>query len=247
MITQVWPSTATGPLDEDGVERLYTYPAGPWLTVNYVSSVDGAVEIEGHSAGLTNPTDRVVYRLGSDLADVVLLGAGTATGEGFTGMHPDETTAARRARHGLAPVAPIAVVTSSGGSLPADAPVLTDAEVPTVVLTCASVDADLRAAWADAGAEVLITGDDAVDGARAVGLLRGRGLERIDCEGGPTLFGSLLADGLVDELRLSLAPQLVAGQAGRIATNAGMDPARLTLDSVLTEDDTLLLRYLVRR
>ncbi len=64
--------------------------------------------------------------------------------------------------------------------------------------------------------------------------------------GGPALFGSLAEAGLVDELRLTLAPFLVSGEAGRIARGAGMDPARLELVSVVTGDDTLLMRYRVR-
>lgn len=237
---QIWPEQAE--LDEAELVRRYRYP-DRWLAVNFVSSADGAVESGGHSAPLSTPPDRVVYQLGSDLADVVLLGAGTAVGEEFHGMRPDEHTARRRAEHGLAPVAPIAVV-STGPSLPPDAPVLTDVLVPSIVFT------DLRTpeltvdAWRDAGAEVYRLGAHGVDLVAARAVLEERGLHRIDCEGGPRLFGSLLEAGLVDELRLTISPMLLSGQAGRITAGT---PAhrRLRLDSVLTETDTLLMRYLV--
>ncbi len=42
----------------------------------------------------------------------------------------------------------------------------------------------------------------------AIAELRERGARRILCEGGPTLFGSLLVDGLVDELFVTLSPVL---------------------------------------
>ena len=133
VIRQVWPSPRE--LAEDDLEQLYRYPDGPrWVAVNFVSSTDGAITVEGRSAGLSTPADRIVYRLGNDLADVVLVGAGTAMAEGFEGMRPDENTAARRRRFGLAPVAPVAVVTK-GRSLPPDAPVITKAAVPTLVFT----------------------------------------------------------------------------------------------------------------
>jgi riboflavin biosynthesis pyrimidine reductase len=140
----------------------------------------------------------------------------------------------------------VAVVTT-GRSLPPDAPVITEAQVPTIVITPAVTQEAERKAWSAAGARVLIAGTETVDFAHAVNELAGQGLGRIDCEGGPRLFGSLLAAGVVDELRLTVAPLLVSGTAERIATGAGIDATSLELASVLAERDTLLLRYLVRR
>ncbi len=242
----IWPRHSHE-VDEQELERLYQYPADRrWLAVNFVASADGAVEIDGRSAGLSNPADRRVYRLGSDLADVVLLGAGTATIEEFRGVHPDEQAAQRRRRYGLSEIPPIAVVTS-GRTLPPDAPVITDALTPTIVITCTAAPSKLCEAWTAAGATVLVAGEDTVDVTAAVSALATRGLTRIDCEGGPRLFDSLIEAGLVDELRLTISPLLVSGMADRIACGAGVVPRSLELASVLAEDDTLLLRYLVKR
>lgn len=247
MIHQIWPSASAGPLSAEELEELYRYPDDrSRLVVNFVSSADGAVTVYGTAAALGTSPDREVLDLGTDLADVVLVGAGTATIEGFTGVKPDVWAAGRRARLGLRDVAVTAVVTASGRSLPAASPVLTDTLVPTIVFTCESVPAALRAGWSAAGADVVCLGTDQVDLTGVVAELTGRGLRRINCMGGPALFGSLAEAGLVDELRLTVAPFLVAGQAGRIARGAGMDPARLELISVLTGDDTLLMRYRVR-
>lgn len=247
MIHQIWPSHDAGPLAPEQLEELYRYPDDRTrVVVNFVSSADGAVTVDGTAAGLGTPPDREVLDLGTDLADVVLVGAGTATAEGFTGVQPDERAARRRERFGLREVAVTAVVTGSGWSLPPDSPVLTDTLVPTLVFTCESVPAALRDGWSAAGAEVLCLGADEVDLTRVVAELARRGLHRINCMGGPTLFGSLAEAGLVDELRLTLAPFLVSGEAGRIARGTGMDPARLELISVVTGDDTLLMRYRVR-
>ncbi|WP_078936708.1 pyrimidine reductase family protein [Streptomyces sp. NRRL F-7442] len=243
---QIWPAEHARPLDDEALERLYTYPAGkPWLAVNFVASADGAVEVGGLARPLSTPPDRKVLQLGSDLADVLLIGATTAMVEGFRGVHPDEHTLARRRRHGLADVPPTAVVTSGRG-LPPDAPVITRARVPTVVLTCASAPAPVRRAWQDAGADVVVAGEDTVDLAAAVSALTSRGLRRIDCEGGAHLFGALTAAGLVDELRLTVSPLLTAGPAGRIAAGPPVPPTDLRLASAVAEDGTLLLRYLVR-
>jgi riboflavin biosynthesis pyrimidine reductase len=241
----IWPPECACVIDDDELEQLYTYPAPRWLAVNFVSSADGAVALDGRAAGLSNRPDHKVFRLGSDLADVLMVGARTAMIEKYRGVHPDDQTSQRRRRHGLAAVPPTAVVTT-GRTLPADARVITEALVPTIVITASSAPQEQRAAWTTAGATVMVAGDSTVDLARAVDALAGQGLGRIDCEGGADLFGSLLAAGLVDELRLTVSPLLVSGTAGRIATGAGIDPAMLELASVLAESDTLLIRYLVR-
>lgn len=242
---RIWPHAEAGPAGDEDLEQLYGYPDDrPWLAVNFVSSADGAVEVQGQSAGLTNATDQRAYRTGSDLADLVLVGAGTANIEDFHGIHPDELMAQRRRRNGLSEVPTLAVVTS--GSLPADSPALTDVLTPTVVITCTSTPSATREAWAAAGARVLVAGTDVVDLPLALKSLAGEGLRRVHCDGGPHLFGALLSAGLVDELRMALSPLLVSGGAERIAAGAGIDPAELELASVLAEENTLLLRYLVR-
>ena len=242
----IWPAEQAGPVDESGLERLYGYPDDRrWLAVNFVSSADGAAHVSGVSAGLSNDADQHVYKLGGDLADVLLVGAGTAVAEGMRGADPGELAAGRRARHGLAPVPPIAVVT--GGSLAVDAPVITEARTPTIVLTDASAPPEKLDGWAEHGAEVIITGDMRADMAEAVHALEQRGLRRIHCDGGPHLFGEVLRAGVADELRLTLSPLLVSGAADRIAAGAEIDPAALRLDSALADGSTLMLRYLVER
>jgi len=71
-----------------------------------------------------------------------------------------------------------------------------------------------------------------------------RGLRRIVCEGGPTLFGAMVADDLVDALCLTLSPTLSAGRDGRIARHvmSGL-PHAMSLESILESDGSLFLRY----
>jgi riboflavin biosynthesis pyrimidine reductase len=243
---RIWPPQDAGELDDEQLEQLYGYPASRWLCVNFVASADGAVSLHGRARELSNEPDQRVLRLGSDLADVLLVGATTAMVEEFRGVHPDDETAARRARHGLAPIPPTAVVTT-GRSLPEDAPVVTEAVVPTFVITTEAAPERKRAAWAAAGATVVVAGEREVDLRLAVDALAGHGLRRVDSEGGAQLFGALLAAGVVDELRLTVSPTLVSGVAGRIATGVEIEPARLELLSVVAESDTLMVRYGVRR
>lgn len=232
---------------DDALARLYDFPADlrqPWVKVNFISSADGAVSLGGRSGGLSDPNDKRIFQLGRALCDVVLVGAGTALIERYQGIRPGEVAADLRADRGLAAVPPIAVVTRRC-SLAPDSPLITKATAPTIVFTVRSAPAERRAALAAAGADVVITGDDDVDPVAAVAELDRRALRRVCCEGGPHLFGSLIAADLVDELDLSIAPLLVGGDAGRIATGPlPMSATRLRLASVLHADDQLMLRYL---
>nr|WP_253854955.1 pyrimidine reductase family protein [Prauserella alba] len=230
--------------DED-LEALYGYPADldrPWVQANFVTSADGAVSVDERSEGLSSPADKRVFLLGRDLADVVLVGAGTALAENYRGARTNETRRARRRRHGLSDVPPIAVVTRRC-SIPPDSPVITDTAVPTIVITAADAPADRREALTDAGAEVLLAGEDTVDPAAAIRLLGDRGLRRIDCEGGPHLLASLVAADLVDQLCLTYAPLLAGPGPGRIVAGLPATPRDMALQSLLHDDGFLLARY----
>lgn len=113
---------------------------------------------------------------------------------------------------------------------------------PATDLTDATAPADRRAALAEV-AEVIDVGEERVDLARVLEELHRRGHGRIHSEGGPTLFGSFLAAGLVDELCLTLAPTLQAGPAPRIAHAEQEVPATMRLAGMLRSGDELLLRY----
>jgi riboflavin biosynthesis pyrimidine reductase len=245
-VDRLWPVDGTPQVDRE-IEEFYGYPEvpdRPWLRVNFVSSLDGAVTVRGRSRELSAPADQRVLGLIRDLSDVVLVGVGTAMIERYRGVQRNEVRSDRRSRHGLSDVPPIAVVTRHC-SLPPTSPLLTDTVVPPIVLTCDAAATERRTAVAQAGAEVVVVGDDDVDLHEVVAALDARGLRRIGCEGGPTLFGSLIDADLVDELCLTMSPLLTSGDASRIATGPRIDePRRMRLLSVLHADESLLLlRY----
>lgn len=241
----LWPGGPT-PVDDEQLADLYDYPPAidrPYVQVSFVSSADGAVTVEGRSGGLSGPADKRVFRLGRDLADVVLVGAGTVHAEGYRGVRAGELRTERREQRGLAPLPPIAVVTARCSLEPTD-PIVTDTIAPTIVFTTAAAPTHRRDALTAAGADVVACGDTAVDLAAVLEELSGRGLSRISCEGGAQLFAGLIAADLVDQLCLTVTPLLAAGDAGRIAHGPAPEaPRGLTLASVLHEDGFLMLRY----
>jgi riboflavin-specific deaminase-like protein len=253
-VHRLWPWPADreptdAELSDPELERLYAFPETdrPWVCVNFVASADGAVNVAGHSAGLSDKADQKIFILGRDLSDVVLVGAGTVRAEDYGGIGHTERRDARRERAGLAGLPRIAVV-SGRCALRPNSRLFTSGEQPPIVFTSERSPERDRAAVAEAGAEVVIAGTESVDPHRVVAELARHGMRRICCEGGPHLFGSLIAAGVVDEMRLTIAALLTGGDASRIAIGPTPDvPTGLRLASVSRAGDTLLLRYLSRR
>ncbi|MDI5979565.1 pyrimidine reductase family protein [Amycolatopsis magusensis] len=245
---QLWPQNGPGGGDLTGadLERLYAYPAGlskPWVQVNFVASADGAVTLAERSEGLSHPADKRIFGLGRDLCDVVLAGAGTVIAEDYRGVRPSRRRTEARQRLGLSDIPPIAVVTARC-SIEPDSALFTDAAIPPIILTTEDAPPARRRALADAGAEVIIAGSRTVDLTAALAELDRRGLRRINCEGGPHLFAGLIAENLVDQLCLTVAPLLAGAGAGRIAEGRPTDvPRDLELASILHEDGFTMFRY----
>jgi riboflavin biosynthesis pyrimidine reductase len=230
------PGPPAAELDDDRLAELYAYPpdlAAPYVRVNFVASVDGAAWVDGRSRALGSPADRRVFRLLRELAEVVLVGAGTVRAEDYRG--------ARRPTRGRDTPPPIAVVTASADLDPASR-LFADTTVAPIVLTLASAPEERRERLAAAGADVVVLERLTPD--LLLAELASRGLCRVLCEGGPRLFGELVAADAVDELCLTVAPLLAAGPAPRIAhCVSGPPPRALELAGALHEDGNILLRY----
>lgn len=234
--------TALAALYRNGPRR--TSADRPWLRANMVASVDGAATIAHRSGGLGGTADRMVFTVLRSLADVVLVGAGTARAERYRPVLPARTWSGLRATG--APPPAIAVVTasldfSSCTALLDDAP----ADARTIVITT-----DLAAEQAgdlSRRARVLTAGQDRVDVRQALTALGDLGYRQVLCEGGPHLLAQLTVAGLLDELCLTTSPLLAAGAANRImagpADAAAQPVARLSLAHLLTDEGFLLSRY----
>ncbi len=230
------PSSPSPEVTASDLTAHYAYPdelTTPYVRVNFVSSADGAATADGLSGGLGSAADRQVFGVLRELAEVILVGAGTVRAEGYRG--------ARKPTRGATLPPPIAVVTGSA-DLDPTSPLFTDTRVPPIVLTGSAASQERRDALTAAGADVVVL--DPLSPEALLGELGRRGLHRVLCEGGPRLFGDLLAADQVDELCLTVAPVLAGGDAGRIAVGKGGSPSRaLSLVGALYADNTLLLRY----
>lgn len=222
--------------------ELYAYPTGQlWVRANFVASLDGAATLAGTTAALGGPTDRALFNLLRELADVILVGAGTVRIESYAGARPSVTQRQHRQARGQSEVPPLAIV-SKTGRLDRDMPVFTRTEVPPLVLTCTAAAETTRSRLAGVADVVDCSRDDPerVDEAAMLAALTGRGLHRVLTEGGPMLFGSFIERGMLDELCLTIAPCLVGGRGERIATGPGQLVTQLRCAHILTDDDGYL-------
>lgn len=235
-------------IDDAGLHRLYAYPGGVNRCVvrgNAIASLDGGATTDGTSGGLGGPGDRRLFALLRELADVVLVGAGTARAESYSGARMSVSQRQRRREHGQGEVPPIALVTRTG-LLDHSLPVLTDTEVQPLVLTCSRAIAGARARLGSTAEVIDCSGPDpeAVDLGVALAALSARGLNRVLAEGGPSLLGDLIATDLLDELCLTAAPLLVGGSSVRIAAGTGAALSRMRRAHVITDTEGYLyLRY----
>jgi len=238
---KIFPESG-GELDLLGLAEAYAYPRARWLRANFVASADGAAYIDGRSGGLSSGGDMQIFGILRVLADVVLVGAGTARVEEYKPARRRPSLA--DLREGRPETATIALVTRTLG-LNLTSPLFTETppDARTIVITSAASDPGLREAAAEV-ADVIIAGEETVDLGAALDALRERGLDRVLCEGGPHLLGDLSAAGLLDELCLSLSPTLAGPGADRIIAGTRAPVRPLTLTQALADDDGFLFcRY----
>ncbi len=234
---QLLPTAA----DSVNLHQAYAYPDdGPWVRANMVASLDGSAVKDGRSGGLGGPADKEVFGVLRSLCDAVVVGAGTARAEGYRAPRAKEVDADRRSARGQR-AAPVLVLVSRGLELDPASDLFTGTE-RTVVVASGSADRTARDRLSEV-ADVVVAGDDDVDIAAAFDDLAERGLPRLLCEGGPSLLADVAAAGRLDELCVTISPQLVGGDGPRIVHGAELDLAvRPAL--LLERDGMLLARYL---
>ena len=204
--------------------ELYAVPRTPWLRINMVGTVDGAATGDtGTTGSINNAVDKQVFDQLRAMADVIVVGAGTARAEGYRSTDRPLVVVSRR------------------GEVPEQ---LRDASPGSVLMaTCSTAEHVDRAREVLGADQVLVLGSHRVDLPLLKQVLVDRGWTSQLCEGGPHLLRDLLAAGVADELCTTTVPRLVAGEHPRIVQGPPVDvPLRLHL--LLEDEDTLLARWL---
>lgn len=213
-------------LDDAALKAHYAPLRTPWLRLNFVATADGAVQgPDGLSKSINNAADKRVFMALRRLADVIIVGAGTARAEGY---RPNPKPMLVVSRSGEVPPS---LRERRGGDL--------------LMATCRHAPhlAETRALLG--GDHVLVLGDYTPDLSHLCAALVDRGFRDLLCEGGPHLTRDLLAAGIVDELCLTVVPRLIADVHLRVTAGPPVD-VDLRLHAVLEDDSTLLQRWVVR-
>lgn len=206
-----------------------------------VSSIDGATQVDGKSKPLSSDIDRECFHAMRSLCDVVLVGASTVKIEGYKPVVISSEVQAQRKQMGQLLLAPIAVVTNHA-DFDFSSPFFTEAKVQPIIFTN-----DVGEKYCSNNkelAELVNAGKDEVDLKFVKENLAERGFNHILCEGGPTLNASLLEAEVVDELCLTISPQIAQGDSKRIFNGVPLDPPKeFMITNIYKQGDVLLFRY----
>ena len=214
----------------DGNLRLPAAAGTVHVAANFVTTLDGVAsfQVAGRSGGGEisgfNDADRFIMGLLRSTTDAVLFGSGSLHGDpGHVRtaefIYPALKEEFRSLRQTLLykPIHPLNVVLTGTGQINLDEPTFHTPDLPTLIITTEAgserLNRDHGAALAMT--QVRTTGESGkwVHPEKALAILREEfGVKQVLHEGGPTLFGQFLASGLIDELFLTLAPQ-IAGRA----------------------------------
>lgn len=244
--------------------QLPSHPGQPYIVGNFVTTLDGVVALNepGHASGGDisgfSRHDQLVMGLLRAIADAVIVGAGTLRSVPqhlWTAqyIYPPQASAYQQLRTSLGkPAPPLNVIVTAHGEVDLDLPVFQSGEVPVLLVTTAHGAEHIRAQRLPPGVELRAIQSDGLLSARAIlqAVSRVRRSEVILVEGGPQLLGDFFAEQALDELFLTLAPQ-IAGRDGRIERPglvmgkrfAPEHPLWGTLVSVKRAGSHLFLRY----
>ena len=214
---------------------LHLHPSGaarPYVIANFVSTLDGVASygVEDQSGGSTisgsDSADRFIMGLLRASADAVMIGAGTLRDVSAKSLwtpdsvYPDAKRfyAEYRVNAPHKPEYPLLVIVSGSGQLELERAIFRTPAMRTVVITTSAGRDELTRRGAATLGCVEVLALDSNSGSIAPGailqLLQSQfGVKTLLHEGGPTLFGQFLAAGAVDELFLTLSPQ-IAGRKG---------------------------------
>ena len=169
-------------------------------------------------------------------ADAVMVGVGTVLADDPSLERHDES---------LGREPPARVVADSRARTPTDADILAG-EPTTYLLVSDAAPAERRIALEQAGATLIVAGEDRVALSEAFAELEAAGIKRLMVEGGGELIFSLFEDGLVDELTVYVGSLVIGGRdAPTLADGEGFvaDFPELDLHDVSRLDDGVVLSY----
>jgi riboflavin biosynthesis pyrimidine reductase len=224
-------------------DRASSRAGRPWVYVNMVSSIDGATAVEGVSGALGGPADQLVFSALRAQADVIVAGAQTVRAEDYRPpqTHP-EVQRVRLARGQSAK--PLIVVVTASASVTPDMGLFDDPDYIPILVTGSDASPE-RLAALGGKARIIRQPSPTVDLSAMLDMLGSEGHKKCLVEGGPSLNGQFVSEGLVDEWNMTLSPILASGNSSRPAHGpATQEGQRLDLVRLWLADGLLFGRWI---
>ncbi len=214
--------------------------ARPYVILNAAMTLDGKIATVAGDSMISCGADLDrIHRLRASV-DAVMIGVGTVLAD-----NPSLTVRRTRGKN------PVRVIMDSEARTPLTAKVL-DGSVKTIIAVTNRAPKQRVKRLLETGTQVVACGSAKVCLSKLLKKLRVCGVRKILLEGGSTLNWSMLKQGLVDEVRIAIAPRIVGGTAARTLVGGNgfarvSKSVKLELSSMKWVGEDLLLTYLVKR
>lgn len=210
----------------------------PRVILNAAMTLDGKIATKKGSSEISGKEDLLrVHRLRRD-CDAIMVGINTVLADDpRLTVHKISADPADN---------PVRVVVDSQARTPLSSRILSE-DAPTIIAVSKRAPKD-RMNKLSQKAKIFICGDERVDLECLMENLKNQGIANLMLEGGSTLNFSMLSLGLVDEVRVCLAPMIVGGsQAKTLVDGDGMDymsqAVKLKLIRSYSLAEDLILEY----
>ena len=218
--------------------------------VSVAISLDGFIaDDSARRLVLSSPEDfDAVCRLRAE-SDVILVGGETVRSDNPSLATRHAACFELRKQRGVAPHPMKATITGSG-NLPADAKFFQDGDAQKLVFCGAAADPSLERRLGSLATVVRLAGQDVTAGAIVADLAR-RGVSQLMVEGGARTIGLFFRAGVVDVLRLAVAPVICATRGrSRPFTEPfaqWVDRRHIRLEKTESLGDTAVMWYQLER
>lgn len=179
----------------------------PYVILNAAMTLDGKIATETGSSNISGKEDLIrVHELRKEV-DAIMVGINTVIADDpRLTVHKIESKKEDN---------PIRVVVDGKGRIPIESRITND-DAPTIIAVSDDYKSDLTASdkyqvLKNKGVDFFFAGEKQVDLVKLMDYLYEKGVRTLMLEGGSTLNFSMIKDGLIDEIRICVAPMVVGG------------------------------------
>lgn len=212
----------------------------PYVILNAAMTLDGKIATRTGSSEISGPEDlKRVHQIRKE-NEAIMVGINTVlVDDPRLTVHKISSTNSNN---------PLRVVVDSQARTPVDARILNN-DAPTIIAVSKKAPSE-NVEKLKEKAEVIFCGEDKVDLVDLMEKLKIKGINSLMLEGGATLNFSMLKNGLVDEVRVCIAPMIVGGSKARTLVDGKgfdymKDAVKLELKKSYSLDKDFILEYFV--